>query len=184
MLNTLLHKPLIHKGFRMTSCNLSEFVSKNIEVVNKSQQTMVGELSEDGKWRWDGTDWKPVEIENSSSELDISSVSNQLMMNFPGKSITPISPFELKMDSSICYRSVIRFMHDNEGKYYSRNRLFSLSLNTIRWGPLIIIIVLSFSIVLAIPCFFLICFDWLSTHRKFGKKLDDYLTSQGFTQRG
>ena len=123
-------------------------------------------------------------MQSTSTEMDINNISNQLMMNFPGKSITPISPFELKMDSSIFYRSVIRFMHDENGKYYSRNRLFSLSLNTVRWGPVVFAFILSFSVVLAIPIFFFICFDWLSSHRKFGDKLDEYFTQQGFVQRG
>jgi len=123
-------------------------------------------------------------MQSGSNELDIGEISNQLMMNFPGKSITPISPFEIKMDSSIFYRSVIRFMHDQNGKYYSRNGLLSMSLNTIRWGPFLIAVLFSFSILLAIPIFFFICFDWLSSHRRFGNKLDKFFTLKGFIKRG
>ena len=63
-------------------------------------------------------------VKTEVNEININEISNQLMMSFPGKSITPISQFEIKMDSSVFFRAVIRFMQDGDGKYYSRNHLF------------------------------------------------------------
>lgn len=71
-------------------------------------------------------------MDNKNNQADVNNISNNLMMNFPGKSITPISPFEIKMDSSVFYRSVIRFMSDGGIKYYSKNDLYSMSLDTVR----------------------------------------------------
>ena len=38
---------------------------------------MVGELSEDGKWIWDGSDWKPVQAEESSKPLSAPSTNKK-----------------------------------------------------------------------------------------------------------
>ena len=123
-------------------------------------------------------------MEDTNNQEDINQISNSLMMNFPGKSITPISPFELKMDSSVFYRSVIRFMSDNENKYYSKDDLFSMSLDTVRWGPFIFACILSFTGILAIPVIGFMFYDWLRTHRDFGDKLDQYFAQQGYIKRG
>tara|TARA_B100000401_G_scaffold296870_1_gene203584 strand:- start:75 stop:452 length:378 start_codon:yes stop_codon:yes gene_type:complete len=122
-------------------------------------------------------------VQTEVNEININEISNQLMMSFPGKSITPISQFEIKMDSSVFFRAVIRFMQDGDGKYYSRNHLFSLSLDTVRWGPTIIALLLSFSVVLSVPIIAFMIYDWLQTHRWFGEKLDQYFAQQGYLRR-
>lgn len=123
-------------------------------------------------------------MDDKNNQADVNNISNNLMMNFPGKSITPISPFEIKMDSSVFYRSVIRFMNDGEVKYYSKNDLYSMSLDTVRWGPTIIASILALTGVLAIPVIGFMLYDWLRTHREFGHKLDQYFAQQGYIQRG
>ena len=38
---------------------------------------MVGELSKDGKWIWDGSDWKPVQAEGDTKPLSAPSTNNK-----------------------------------------------------------------------------------------------------------
>ena len=87
------------------------------------------------------------------------------------------------MDSSVFYRSVIRFMSDDENKYYSKDDLFSMSLGHGKMGPFIFACILSFTGVLAIPVIGFMFYDWLRTHRDFGDKLDQYFAQQGYIKK-
>ena len=127
--------------------------------------------------------WSRPNMQSGSYEIDINEISNQLMLAFPGKSITLLSPFEIKMDSSIFSRTVIRFMHNNDGKYYNRSGLLTMNSNAIRWWPTIFAGLLIATFILAIPICILLFFDWIHTQRRFGNKLDKFFAMKGFIKR-
>jgi hypothetical protein len=125
------------------------------------------------------------EAEKKQYDIDVSQISNKLMLNFPGKTVTPVSPWEVAIDASHFGRYVVRFGKTDDGdKFYSRTHFFTLNLRTIRWGAVIILVILvatGIGLVIAIPWYLI---D-IVRYRNFGnKKLDPFLNEMGYGKIG
>lgn len=123
--------------------------------------------------------------EGQESTIDIQQISNKLMLNFPGKTVTPVSPWEIAIDASHMSRYVVRFGITDKGEpFYSRTHFFNLNLRTIRWGAVIVFILLALTgigLVIAIPWFLI---DMVR-YRNFGNKtLDPFLSESGYNKLG
>ena len=124
-------------------------------------------------------------VEDVQPTVDVVQISNKLMMNFPGKSVTPVSPWELAIDASHLGRYVVRFGKTDDGEsFYSRTHFFTLNLRTLRWGAALVLGILAVTgigLVIAIPWYLI---D-VVRYRNFGnKQLDPFLNELGYSKLG